>query len=115
MCIRDSRWGIQLAISVDVSSPKVVGGLDSFDPLDPKVAEFWRAKTDQIYSLIPDFGGFVVKADSEGRPGPSAYGLSLIHIFAITFLFGFVRFQNRGDFTARTFLLKSALPPMLPM
>jgi alpha-glucuronidase len=68
------RWGIQLAISVDVSSPKVVGGLDSFDPLDPKVAEFWRAKTDQIYSLIPDFGGFVVKADSEGRPGPSAYG-----------------------------------------
>ena len=68
------RWGVQLAISVDVSSPKVVGGLDTFDPLDPKVAEFWRAKTDQIYSLIPDFGGFVVKADSEGRPGPSAYG-----------------------------------------
>ena len=68
------RWGIQLAISVDASSPKVVGGLDSFDPLDPKVAEFWRAKTDQIYSLIPDFGGYVVKADSEGRPGPSAYG-----------------------------------------
>ncbi|MGB6432169.1 MAG: alpha-glucuronidase family glycosyl hydrolase [Candidatus Acidiferrales bacterium] len=68
------RWGVQLAISVDVSSPKVVGGLDTFDPLDPKVAEFWRAKTDQIYKLIPDFGGFVVKADSEGRPGPSAYG-----------------------------------------
>jgi alpha-glucuronidase len=68
------RWGVRLAISVSVNSPKLVGGLDSFDPLDPKVEEFWRAKTDQIYSLIPDFGGFVVKADSEGRPGPSAYG-----------------------------------------
>jgi alpha-glucuronidase len=68
------RWGIQLAISVDVSSPKAVGDLDMFDPLDPKVAEFWQAKTDQIYNLIPDFGGFVVKADSEGRAGPSTYG-----------------------------------------
>jgi alpha-glucuronidase len=67
-------WGIQLSFSVDLSSPKVIGGLDTFDPLDPKVADWWRRKTDEIYRQIPDFAGFVVKADSEGRSGPSAYG-----------------------------------------
>jgi alpha-glucuronidase len=67
-------WGIQLAVSVDLSSPKVIGGLDTFDPLDSRVSEWWRKKVDQIYRQIPDFGGFVVKADSEGRLGPSAYG-----------------------------------------
>jgi alpha-glucuronidase len=67
-------WGVQLSMSVDLSSPKVVGGLDTFDPLDPRVAEWWRKKVDEIYKKIPDFGGFVVKADSEGRVGPSTYG-----------------------------------------
>jgi alpha-glucuronidase len=67
-------WGVQLSISVDLSSPKIVGGLDTFDPLDPRVGEWWRKKADEIYQQIPDFGGFVVKADSEGRSGPSAYG-----------------------------------------
>ncbi|HWZ98648.1 MAG TPA: alpha-glucuronidase family glycosyl hydrolase [Candidatus Dormibacteraeota bacterium] len=67
-------WGVQLSISVDLSSPKTVGGLDTFDPLDPKVAEWWQKKADQIYKMIPNFGGFVVKADSEGRLGPSVYG-----------------------------------------
>jgi alpha-glucuronidase len=67
-------WGVQLSVSVDVSSPKVIGGLDTYDPLDPRVAEWWRTKLDEIYKLIPDFGGFVVKADSEGRAGPSRYG-----------------------------------------
>ena len=67
-------WGVQLSLSVDLSSPKVVGGLDTFDPLDPRVAEWWRQKVDEIYRKIPDFGGFVVKADSEGRVGPSTYG-----------------------------------------
>ena len=69
-------WGVQLSMSVDLSSPKVVGGLDTFDPLDPRVAEWWRKKVDKIYQQIPDFGGFVVKADSEGRLGPSSYGRS---------------------------------------
>jgi alpha-glucuronidase len=69
-------WGVQLSLSVDLSSPKIVGGLDTFDPLDPKVAEWWQKKVDEIYREIPDFGGFVVKADSEGRSGPSAYGRS---------------------------------------
>ncbi len=67
-------WGVQLSLSVDLSSPKVIGGLDTFDPLDPRVAEWWRKKVDEIYRRIPDFGGFVVKADSEGRLGPSTYG-----------------------------------------
>ena len=67
-------WGVQLSLSVDLSSPKVIGGLDTFDPLDPRVAEWWRKKVDEIYGRIPDFGGFVVKADSEGRLGPSTYG-----------------------------------------
>ena len=67
-------WGVQLSMSVDLSSPKVMGGLDTFDPLDPRVADWWRKKVDEIYRQIPDFGGFVVKADSEGRLGPSTYG-----------------------------------------
>lgn len=69
-------WGVQLSLSVDLSSPKVIGGLDTFDPLDVHVAEWWRKKADEIYRQIPDFAGFVVKADSEGRSGPSAYGRS---------------------------------------
>jgi alpha-glucuronidase len=69
-------WGVQLSMSVDLSSPKIVGGLDTFDPLDPRVAGWWHKKVDEIYKQIPDFGGFVVKADSEGRSGPSTYGRS---------------------------------------
>ena len=67
-------WGVQLSLSVDLSSPKAIGGLDTFDPRDPRVAEWWRKKVEEIYRQIPDFGGFVIKADSEGRRGPSAYG-----------------------------------------
>lgn len=67
-------WGVQLSMSVDVSSPKLIGGLDTFDPLDQRVAEWWRKRVDEVYRQIPDFGGFLVKADSEGRSGPSTYG-----------------------------------------
>jgi alpha-glucuronidase len=67
-------WGVQLSISVDLSSPKVIGGLDTFDPADPRVDEWWKKKFDEIYRLIPDFAGVVVKADSEGRLGPATYG-----------------------------------------
>jgi alpha-glucuronidase len=67
-------WGVQLSIAVDVSSPKVIGGMDTFDPSDPRVAEWWKKKFDAIYALIPDFAGVVVKADSEGRLGPATYG-----------------------------------------
>ena len=67
-------WGVRLSISIDLSSPKVMGGLDTFDPSDPRVAEWWRKKFDDVYRLIPDFAGVVVKADSEGRLGPATYG-----------------------------------------
>jgi alpha-glucuronidase len=67
-------WGVQLSISVDMSSPKIIGGLETFDPADPRVAEWWKKKFDALYTLIPDFAGVVVKADSEGRLGPATYG-----------------------------------------
>ncbi len=67
-------WGVRLSVSVDLSSPKTVGHLDTFDPLDPKVAEWWKHTADEVYRMIPDFGGFLLKADSEGRVGPSTYG-----------------------------------------
>jgi alpha-glucuronidase len=66
-------WGVRLAISVDLSSPKALGELDTFDPLDPRVAAWWSNRAEQIYHLVPDFGGFLVKADSEGRSGPATY------------------------------------------
>jgi alpha-glucuronidase len=66
-------WGIRLSISVDLGSPKSIGGLETFDPLNPRVIEWWKKKADQIYREIPDFAGFTVKADSEGQAGPSAY------------------------------------------
>lgn len=65
--------GIQVFISINYQAPISVGGLDTADPLDPKVQQWWADKADQIYELIPDFGGFLVKADSEGQPGPFAY------------------------------------------
>jgi alpha-glucuronidase len=66
-------WGVKVALAVDFGSPKTVGALETFDPLDPAVAAWWKSKVDEIYQAIPDFGGFVLKADSEGRVGPSTY------------------------------------------
>ena len=67
-------WGVRLAVSIDFSSPQKIGGLETFDPLDARVAAFWKSSVDRIYAQVPDFAGFVLKADSEGRLGPSAYG-----------------------------------------
>lgn len=69
-------WGVRLAISVDIASPQKIGGLKTFDPLDPAVQAWWAAKVDEIYAAIPDFAGFTVKADSEGQAGPASYGRS---------------------------------------
>jgi alpha-glucuronidase len=69
-------WGVRLAISVDIASPQKVGGLKTFDPLDPEVKAWWTARINEIYQQIPDFAGFTVKADSEGQPGPASYGRS---------------------------------------
>jgi len=67
-------YGIRLYISARFSAPRDVGGLPTADPLDPAVQAWWQARADEIYAAIPDFGGFLVKANSEGQPGPQDYG-----------------------------------------
>ncbi|MCL6456992.1 MAG: alpha-glucuronidase [Gorillibacterium sp.] len=67
-------YGIQLFLSINYASPVQIGGLATADPLDPGVKQWWAAVADHIYQTIPDFGGFLVKADSEYRPGPFTYG-----------------------------------------
>lgn len=67
-------YGIKVYLAVNFSSPKELSGLSDSDPLNPQVVSWWKEKADEIYSLIPDFGGFLVKANSEGLPGPQDYG-----------------------------------------
>jgi alpha-glucuronidase len=67
-------WGVRLVLSLDFASPRRIGGIDTFDPLDPAAVKFWQDKVDEVYRAIPDLAGFVLKADSEGRLGPSQYG-----------------------------------------
>ncbi|MDE7421610.1 MAG: alpha-glucuronidase [Muribaculaceae bacterium] len=69
-------YGIKVYLSVNFASPSVIGGLDTADPLNKDVANWWKDKAKEIYSLIPDFGGFLVKANSEGQPGPCDFGRS---------------------------------------
>ncbi|WP_448536640.1 alpha-glucuronidase family glycosyl hydrolase [Sphingobium yanoikuyae] len=66
-------YGIKVYLSVKWTAPMELDGLKSADPLDPAVAAWWKAKADEIYKAIPDFGGFLVKANSEGQPGPQDY------------------------------------------
>ena len=67
-------YGIKTYLSIKFSSPAMIGGLDTSDPLDPQVIKWWNDKVKEIYSVIPDFGGFLVKANSEGQPGPQDFG-----------------------------------------
>ena len=67
-------YNIRVYLSARFSAPMEIGGLQTADPLDPGVRDWWRAKIDEIHRLIPDFGGFVVKANAEGQPGPQTYG-----------------------------------------
>lgn len=69
-------YGIKVYLSVNFSSPHVIGGLKHSDPRDKNVQLWWRNKVAEIYRRIPDFGGFLVKANSEGQPGPGDYGRS---------------------------------------
>lgn len=69
-------YGIRVYLSARFSAPIEIGGLKTADPLDPQVQRWWRDKADEIYRYIPDFGGFLVKANSEGQPGPQDYGRS---------------------------------------
>jgi alpha-glucuronidase len=67
-------YGIKVYLSVYFAAPKTLGGLQTSDPLDPQVRGWWTEKVKEIYRIIPDFGGFLVKANSEGEPGPQDYG-----------------------------------------
>lgn len=69
-----ASYGIKTFLSVNFAAPMELGGLSIADPLDEQVEAYWRRQTGIIYREIPEFGGFLVKADSEGRPGPFTYG-----------------------------------------
>lgn len=69
-----SSFGIRTFLSINFASPKRLGGMQTADPCDSEVQQWWTDIVDSIYATIPDFGGFVVKADSEGEPGPMQYG-----------------------------------------
>jgi alpha-glucuronidase len=69
-------YGIRVFLTARFSAPIEIGGLKTADPLDPNVRAWWQAKVAEIYRYIPDFGGLLVKANSEGQPGPQDYGRS---------------------------------------
>ena len=69
-------YGIRVYLSINFASPIKLGGLKTADPLDAEVVGWWKEKVGEIYRLIPDFGGFLVKANSEGEPGPQDFGRS---------------------------------------
>ncbi|MCA9735402.1 alpha-glucuronidase, partial [candidate division KSB1 bacterium] len=69
-------YGIRVYLSIRFSSPIDIGGLPVSDPLDKDVQKWWQDKVKEIYQYVPDFGGFLVKANSEGQPGPGDYGRS---------------------------------------
>ena len=66
-------YGVRVYLTARFSAPIELGGLKTADPLDPLVRAWWKAKADEVYARIPDFGGFLVKANSEGQPGPQDY------------------------------------------
>lgn len=69
-------YGVRLFVSVNFATPMVIDNLPTADPLVPEVRQWWKDKAKEIYSFIPDFGGFLVKANSEGQPGPMDFGRS---------------------------------------
>ncbi|MFE5119999.1 alpha-glucuronidase family glycosyl hydrolase [Streptomyces sp. NPDC056669] len=68
------RYGVALYVTANFAAPIDLGGLNTADPFDPGVRDWWTKKAEEIYGKIEDFGGFLVKANSEGRPGPLDYG-----------------------------------------
>jgi alpha-glucuronidase len=70
-------WGVRIGMSLNFASPQTFGGLDTFDPLDEDVIEWWQGVTDDLYTRVPDFAGYLVKANSEGQPGPITYNRTL--------------------------------------
>lgn len=70
-------YGVQVGLSINFASPQIFGGLDTFDPLDASVIAWWTNITDTIYKNVPDMAGFLIKANSEGQPGPATYNRTL--------------------------------------
>lgn len=70
------NYGIKTYLSINFATPLALGELPTADPIDEEVAQWWENKADEIYTRIPDFGGFLVKASSEGQPGPQDFGRS---------------------------------------
>lgn len=68
------QYGIRTYVSIKWTSPMTLSGVKTGDPLDPSVRQWWKDKADEIYAAIPDFGGFLVKANSEGQEGPQDHG-----------------------------------------
>lgn len=66
-------WGVRIAVSIDFASPQSLGKLETFDPVAGDVIAWWKDTVDRLYAAVPDLGGIVIKADSEGRLGPSTY------------------------------------------
>ncbi|KAI0598361.1 glycoside hydrolase superfamily [Biscogniauxia sp. FL1348] len=70
-------WGVKVGISLNFASPQTFGGLGTFDPLDESVIAWWTNITDKLYEHVPDMAGYLVKASSEGQPGPLTYNRTL--------------------------------------
>lgn len=99
-------FGVRIGISLRFDSPQVVGGLNTFDPLDEGVISFWTNVTEKIYSSVPDFAGYLVKANSEGQPGPLTYNRTLAqgaNLFANTLL------QHGGIVMFRAFVYDNTI------
>ena len=100
-------YGIRVFLSVNFASPKVIGGLATADPLDAEVQAWWKKKADEIYKMIPDFGGFLVKANSEGEPGPMDYGRT--HVDGANMLADALK-PHRGTVMWRAFVYSPSSP-----
>jgi alpha-glucuronidase len=98
-------YGLRVYLSARFSAPEEIGGLTTADPLDPRVRAWWRTKADEIYRLIPDFGGFLVKATAEGQPGPQTYGRT--HADGANMLAGALE-PHRGTVLWRAFVYSDA-------
>jgi alpha-glucuronidase len=71
-------YGVQIGASMNFAAPMLLGNLSTFDPLVPSVINFWQQKAAAIYAAIPDFAGYLIKANSEGQPGPLTYNRTLV-------------------------------------